>query len=289
MSERIGWWKFHRKIWDNPYMNKPAYLAVWCWLLSEAQWQEGKQVLFCGKKVTLIEGQLTCGRKQIANATGVPSGTVYRILETLKNEQQIEQQVDNKKSLITILKWQEYQGDEQQVEQQVNNKRAASEQQVSTTEEVKKQKKLKNPIVVDQYFEQFWTIYDKKVGRVKAEQKFGKLSEEIKLRIIDHVKRYVIAVPEKQYRKNPMTYLNQEAWNDEIIIRKSDDSPRRLYAPPGESTGASESMADIMARRERVMARERAIKNCGKCKDGWIKTETGVRQCDCVIAVEKKG
>lgn len=143
-NERSGWWKFHRKIWQNPYMNKPAYLSVWCWLLSEAQWQEGKKVLFRGNKIILGEGQLTCGRFQIAEDTGVPSGTVYRILETLKNEQQIEHQVDNKKSLITIIKWKEYQVDERQDEQQMNNKRTTNEQQMSTTEEVKELKKEKD-------------------------------------------------------------------------------------------------------------------------------------------------
>lgn len=32
----------------------------------------------------------------------------------------------------------------------------------------------------------------------------------------------------------------------------------------------------------------RAIKECGKCNNGWITGERGVRRCDCVVAVYKR-
>lgn len=133
---REGYWKFYRSMWDWPWSNRPAYFVVWCWLLSEAQYQDGKSVIFHGQRIQLKSGQLTCGRKQISKATGVPEGTVYRILQLLQDERQIEQRSDRQKSIITIVKWTDYQDSEQRM----NNDRTTNEQRMNTTEERKKER-----------------------------------------------------------------------------------------------------------------------------------------------------
>lgn len=67
-------------------------------------------------------------------------------------------------------------------------------------------------------FEIFWRAYDKKVGMIsKLEKKWYKLKNETRLLILKHIELYKKSQPEKKYRKNPETYLNNEAWNDEII------------------------------------------------------------------------
>lgn len=35
-------------------------------------------------------------------------------------------------------------------------------------------------------------------------------------------------------------------------------------------------------------ALNRAITDCGKCQNGWVTTERGVRRCDCVLKVQQK-
>lgn len=127
-----GWIKLHRKILDNPVINKDAdYLAVWIYLLLNATHKE-VSAIFKGKKILLIPGQLITGRKSISDDLSISESKIYRILNDFKSEQQIEQQTSNKNSLITILKWNEYQNNEQQNEQQMNNKRTTNEQQVNT-------------------------------------------------------------------------------------------------------------------------------------------------------------
>lgn len=69
-------------------------------------------------------------------------------------------------------------------------------------------------------FETFWTLYDKKVERASCERKWRKLKPDIYELIFDHVERYVKSTPDKQYRKNPETYLNGCCWNDEILTDK---------------------------------------------------------------------
>jgi hypothetical protein len=39
---------------------------------------------------------------------------------------------------------------------------------------------------------------------------------ETQQKIIDYIPEYKKATPDKQYRKHPSTFLNNESWNDEI-------------------------------------------------------------------------
>lgn len=70
-------------------------------------------------------------------------------------------------------------------------------------------------------FDAFWNLYDKKMGKVKVKAKWDKLSKADKKAIMDYLPRYVESTPDKQYRKHPLTFLNQESWNDEIIEHKT--------------------------------------------------------------------
>lgn len=66
-------------------------------------------------------------------------------------------------------------------------------------------------------FDQFWNLYDKKADKPKCEKKWNKLTQGAREKIMFHVEEYVKATPDKNYRKNPYTYLYNESWNDEII------------------------------------------------------------------------
>ena len=79
-------------------------------------------------------------------------------------------------------------------------------------------------------FERFWELYDKKVGKAKAKAKFLKLSKADKEKIFSTLKQYVENTPNPTYRKDPLTYLNGECWNDEIIPRDE-----RQSQTPGNS------------------------------------------------------
>lgn len=73
----------------------------------------------------------------------------------------------------------------------------------------------------DQFtFDDFWNLYEKKVGdKEKIGRKWAGLSLEDRKKIFVHVPLYKEAQPDKRFRKDPATYLNQKAWNDEIIER----------------------------------------------------------------------
>lgn len=117
-----GWVSVHRKMLDNPAVFKDAdHIAVWVYLLLNAAYKE-QSLLFGGKKITLLPGQLITGRKVISDRLKISDSKVHRILKLFETEQQIEQQTSNKNRLISIKNWNSYQFSEQQDEQQVNSK-----------------------------------------------------------------------------------------------------------------------------------------------------------------------
>jgi hypothetical protein len=74
------------------------------------------------------------------------------------------------------------------------------------------------PIVEIYPFDDFWDDYEKKVGdKDKLRGKWAKVCNRDRLLIKDYIPRYISAQPNKKYRKNPETFLNQKSWNDEII------------------------------------------------------------------------
>jgi len=123
-------------MFDNPRMSDPDYLAVWVWLLLQAK-HTPKDAMLGGKRITVLYGQLTTGRKQVAECTGVNESKVDRILKLMESEQQIEQQITSTNRLISITNYEKYQDSEHQNEQRVNNDRTTSEQRVNTSKELK--------------------------------------------------------------------------------------------------------------------------------------------------------
>lgn len=131
---------------DNPLMKRPAYRSVWIEILLLASHNEKKEVSFGGKQRILKPGQFTTGAYQLGVRSGVPRGTVERILKRFKSEEQIEVQTDRQCSLITVKNWEKYQDNKEQSEERVRNDRGTSEERVRTNQTLKNEKNEKNTI-----------------------------------------------------------------------------------------------------------------------------------------------
>ena len=80
-------------------------------------------------------------------------------------------------------------------------------------------------------FEWFWNDYDKKVGdKQKLKKKWNKLTDEERQNAMNYLELYKQSVPDKQFRKNPETFLNNKSWNDEIINRSITPIHKLSYA-----------------------------------------------------------
>jgi uncharacterized protein YdaU (DUF1376 family) len=80
-------------------------------------------------------------------------------------------------------------------------------------------------------FDFFWNDYDKKIGdKQKLKIKWNKLSDKDRNQIMEYLPLYIEAVPDKQFRKNPETFLNNKSWLDEIVKRTNPDNYKQSYA-----------------------------------------------------------
>ena len=69
-------------------------------------------------------------------------------------------------------------------------------------------------------FENFYDLYDKKRGNIeKLKKAWLSLTNEERQLAMDHIPKYKLSQPDKQYRKDPATYLNNKSFNDEILIK----------------------------------------------------------------------
>jgi hypothetical protein len=70
------------------------------------------------------------------------------------------------------------------------------------------------------HFDKFWEIYDKKIDRKSCEKIWAKInpSEEEAVKIVYAAGEYVKTVTDKQFQKHPKTWLNNESWNNDLII-----------------------------------------------------------------------
>lgn len=137
-----GYIKLWRKLEHSPIFTNSEAVHLFIYLLIKAS-RTARKTTHKTTVINLLPGQLVTGRKKLSEATGINESKVYRILELLKSEQQIEQQTNKHYSIITITNWTSYQENEQQNEQQMNNKRTTDEQQMNTIQELKNEEKEK--------------------------------------------------------------------------------------------------------------------------------------------------
>jgi hypothetical protein len=65
-------------------------------------------------------------------------------------------------------------------------------------------------------FDLFWNSFDKKVDKVKCYKTWKKIDPHKRELIQKKAELYKLSTPESKFRKNPLTWLHGECWNDEI-------------------------------------------------------------------------
>lgn len=217
-----GYIQIHRKMWENPVFSDPHLLKLWIHCLMKATHKEHDQLVGTNAVVRLLPGQFITGRFALAaeyNKGVTPSKmvsdiTLWRWLKSLEKMQMLNIKTTNKYSVITITNWCRYQGNEQQM----NNKRTTNEQQMNTNNNGNNEKN-KNTVL----FEEWWTLYGNKKGRVKCESKYKQLLKKYKHqeiitgteKYLEHRKQLASRKEFVPQQKNPLTFLNGEHFNDE--------------------------------------------------------------------------
>ncbi|MBR1526220.1 MAG: hypothetical protein IJ640_06125 [Prevotella sp.] len=218
ISRNIEYWRWYKD--TNTF-------RVFFHLLLKAQYQQGE---FLGE--TLNRGQIATGRKQLATELGLTEQKVRTALDHLTKSGEIAIKSTNKFSVITICKYDSWQGCENETNQQsTNNQPTTNYIQLNNNiyndniedkqEEIKleleeKEKKKKIKKEKDEKFEVCWLAYRRKGNKGKSFEQWQKLSEEERDMVLPHVKVYASS-RETVYQKDFERYLRDKIFTTIIV------------------------------------------------------------------------
>ena len=210
-----GFIKIYRKMleWEWYSDTNTKILFIHCLLL--ANWEDKKW-----RGQIIKRGQFFSSIRHLAKALCLSAMQVRVSLDRLKVTNEITNKSQTNGTLITIVKYEDY----QQVEKR-NNKRITNEitngqqtdnKRVTTTKELKEEEEEEEE-EINIEFSVFWNLYNKKKGSIdNCTKKWLKLSDEEREQIIHTLPAFLLNIKEKQFQPYPETYLNQKRWEDEI-------------------------------------------------------------------------
>lgn len=103
-----------------------------------------------------------------------------------------------------------------------------------------------NNISIDEDFEIFWKLYDKKNDKVAAKRAWNKLSKEDRAAAITGIKPYQEARRfDKQFIRYPSTYLNKRTWEDDF----TDYNKQSFYEPREDDTEKEKRFKEHMRKK----------------------------------------
>lgn len=130
--ENTSYIKLFRKLLNSPIFENEKALKIWIWCLLKATHKEREQLV--GQQIVNLEkGEFVFGRKQASEELKMTESTIYKYIKLLEKLQMIRIKSNNKFSVVSIEKWEDYQIEELKS----NNKVATKEQQSNTNKNVK--------------------------------------------------------------------------------------------------------------------------------------------------------
>lgn len=256
-----GWIKLHRSIMESETFlrltSTQKLIAIYIVLNTNHQdgiWYDKYKDI----EVPIKRGQLIVSRNKIANEwfKGDKEVTEQKVRTTLKKLEKLgflTSTSTNSYTLLEVLNYSVYQGNGEetsQVSNQVSTKSQPSDNQVSTTNKNvfknelrmdKNEKETKNPYPNE--FEQFWSVYPRKVDKKKAYTKFKAALKRHPLeKILEGTERYAEYTKGKNpdYIKHASTFLNNDSFIDgyeepKLVYQKSRGQVVNMFTQSEES------------------------------------------------------
>lgn len=144
-----GYIKLDRKILNWGWFKEENMLKLWLYLLLTAQHQDTYI-----KGVMLKRGEVLFGRKQASKDTGISEQSIRTCINRLKSTNEITTKSTNKYTIITILKYDEYQNNNKKSTtkstKKLTNNQPTTNQQLTTYKNVNNDKNV-NKYIRDIY------------------------------------------------------------------------------------------------------------------------------------------
>lgn len=233
-----GWIKLHRKIVSNPYYFSEIFTRSQAWvdLILIANHKEGffyKR----GIKVTVKRGEIGYDIESLASRWKWSRGKVERFLKDLEKSEQIVRQKTNITTLISIIRYDEYQGDDKsdsKADSKANDK-ANGQQMAKQTDTNKNDNNDKE----DKYmlvFEEARKLYPGVKNGLEVEFKnfqkknkdwkdiLPKLKESIQSQINHRIKLKNSNASFIPSWKHFQTWINKKCWTEEYELNPKTDN-----------------------------------------------------------------
>ena len=221
-----GYIKLHRKFknWEW-YKNIPVKtLFSHCLIMANfknKKWQG----------IDIKRGSFITSYKTLSNETGLSERQIRTALDKLKLTNELTVKSNTRYSVITVLKYNDYQTNDTPLDNQMTNKRHASDTPATTTNKDKKEKNdnksikkdtKKKPIPKTKYLD-FVLLTD---------EEYNKLKEKFNSKLDYHIENLnnYIGSTGKKYKSHYHTILN---WNRKNNTPRSSEEPNK-YAKYGE-------------------------------------------------------
>lgn len=124
------------------------------------------------------------------------------------------------------------------------NAKAMLQQNPSYKDKDKDNNKYKDKDKINIPFEDFWNLYDRKVGKDKSEKAWLKLTNEEREKIMHYIPKYKIQQPDPKFRKHPQTFFNNKSWEDEILGETGTQKKFVMLYPQAGSTPTEFFLSD---------------------------------------------
>lgn len=179
--ENNTWIKLYRKLLQSPIFDNEKALKIWIWCLLKATHTERNQ-LVGRQNVILQKGQFIFGRKKASEELKMTENMVYRYMKLLEELSMLNIKSNNKFSIVSIEKWENYQINKDKI----TSNSTTNRQQIDTNKNV-------NNIylyLLNKYTRENrkdFNNYIKTVLRMKQDEKWEELNWEEQQKLISEI------------------------------------------------------------------------------------------------------
>ena len=217
-----GWIKLHRELLEWEWYSDHVVRSLFIHCILKANHKDNNW-----RGIAVKRGSFVSSYGKSSDELGYSVQQIRTALKKLKSTNYLTYETNRQHTVFQVVRYDEYQSptNEPTDVQQTNNKRS------TTNKNDNNDKNDKNSCFP---FDEFWEKYDLKRSKEKCSNAYAKISEEDRLIIKNTLPLYVDSTAKtktenngKIFRKNPITYLNNKSWNDEIIGSTEEPRPKK--------------------------------------------------------------
>lgn len=254
-----GWIKLHRSLidWEWYTDHNTSRLFIHCLVRANFEDKEWRGI-------PIKRGSFYTSLDTLSRETGLSPRQIRTSFDKLISTGELTSSGMARGRMVTIHEYDSYQEDDRLNGSQVTGKRQADDRLLTANKNLRTKEDKNKDSLRDDEFDQVWDLYGKKGNKKSSKAKYLKLSETIIQDLLNHIPVYVLSTPDKQYRKNFETYLNQEVWNDEVT-----------HETHQQANQPKPSLIDRVKANTEQRARDRAERNA--CRETMAQDDSHVR------------